>query len=166
MEAVWERRFQHKERKQVENGISQCFFILQGHIWKDNARHPLCWMIIATRCSRPKKWNEGTKKGVVQWGCKKGKETRSKVSEKRFRVSSCQISFEELWGGGEKVPRHCRTSFNRGICLQLCELPGPKWRPPDGEIPEANIKVYTGQMWGAADTNLDHFVGRNPAKSL
>ena len=46
------------------------------------------------------------------------------------------------------------------------ELPGPKWRLPDGEIPEANIKVHTGEIRGEAERNPNQLFWTNPAESL
>ena len=46
------------------------------------------------------------------------------------------------------------------------ELPGPKWRLPDGEIPEANIKVHRGQTQGEAERNPNQLFRTNPAGSL
>ena len=128
---------------------------------RDNARHPICWKIITTRWSKPKKWNEVQRKGLCN-----GKKKPNPKIERRIPVARCQVQLEEIWGRGEKVPRHCRTSFNRGICLQHCELPGPKWRPPDGEIPETDIEVHTRRIQGEAETNLNQLFGTNPARSL
>ena len=46
------------------------------------------------------------------------------------------------------------------------ELPGPKWRLPDGEIPEADIKVHRGQLRGTAKKSPERLFGRNPGSSL
>ena len=82
------------------------------------------------------------------------------------QLARCQcffIGFEELRRKGASSLLHQLQPWD---LFATFELPGPKWRLPDGEIPEANIKVHTGEIRGEAERNPNQLFWTNPAESL
>ena len=94
------------------------------------------------------------------------KEAKYKVSHGGTisQMSGCFfIGYEELRRKGASSLLHQLQPWD---LFATFELPGPKWRLPDGEIPEANIKVHTGEIRGEAERNPNQLFGTNPAESL
>ena len=103
------------------------------------------------------------RKGLCKGAAEKGKkETKSQVSkEGPIRQVPGVIP------GDLRMRRKVAPSLHHQLqpwdLFATFELPGPKWRPPDGEIPEANIKVHRGRIRGEAETNQNLFLRTNSA---
>ena len=90
------------------------------------------------------------RKGLCKGAAEKGKkETKFQVSKEG---SSCRVP--GVIPGDLRMRRKVAPSLHHQLqpwdLFATFELPGPKWRPPDGEIPEANIKVHRGRIRGEA----------------